>query len=346
MKRASPINDPPRKLANRSALALAAIVGFVLFSSTLLLCDVSGVKPGEQWPWLIDRLLAVPLQLTDVSDLRYYAIPMGLAAMLLIPGPVATAGGRRARVWFEALGLATILWAAGSALMNGTWEQSRGWVFSLACGVAWAACIGRRFDASCVRGSLIAGSGILLFASVLSLLHRFGLGERFFQLPVGPVTLTASLGALWCAVASVWLVGALASKKEGTPVQSHRRSTTMAQDAITTKEILVGIAILAASLALLLASSRRGAWMGLMAAWLAVAALVIWEGYRTRFVRIVLLVVMLVVMTAAAWYVRSQSRAAEVAVSLPLRVRSIYWGKMLEGIPKSPLWGFGPMSSS
>ncbi|HKQ49150.1 MAG TPA: O-antigen ligase family protein [Phycisphaerae bacterium] len=350
MSRSSPSKDPPRRhKADRTVLIFSAIVGFVLFSSTLLLCDVSGVKPGDQWPWLVDRLLAVPVQLTDLSDLRYYAVPVGLALLLVLLPIRISQHGRVSDYWFEMLAAATLLWACTSAWSNGSWEQSRGWLFWLACGLGWAAALGRVGSVSQVKGALAAASIVAIVAAGLSLAHRQALGERFFQLPVGPITLTASLGALWTAMGSVWLVGAVTTKYReiSTPTPTHRRSSKDPHEIRGTEStpfpaILWGTVVSITALFLLLAANRRGAWMGLLAAWAAVSGMVLWERCRTRTQRAILIVAALVALVGAAWYVRGQARSSEVAASLPLRVRSIYWQTMLKMIPDAPVWGAGP----
>lgn len=353
MGRPSPITNPPRRHTSPArrgtVLAFSAIVGFVLFSSTLLLCDVSGVKPGEQWPWLVDRLLAVPVQLTDLSDLRYYAVPVGLALLLLWGRAGARARGGLADYWFEILAAATLLWACASAWINGSWEQSRGWLFWLACGLGWAVALGRVGSVRHVKGALAAASIVAILAGGLSLAHRQALGERFFQLPVGPITLTASLGALWTAMGSVWLFGAVTTKYReiSTPTPRLRRSGKELPDRRWVEStpfpaILWVTVVSMAALMMLLAANRRGAWMGLLAAWAAVGGMVLWERCRSRSHRAILIVAALITLSGAAWYVRGQARSAEVAASLPLRVRSIYWRTMWTAIPDSPIWGAGP----
>lgn len=355
MRRSSP------KKADRRELVAPVCAGMVLFSATILLCDVSGVKPGEQWPWWVDRILAIPVQLTDLTDLRAYALPMGLAVLLGIvalkrngpsPGMVRHGGAW----WFEVLGLATVAWACLSAWRNGTWELSRGWVFGLTCGIGWAILLGRFCNVRDVFRVLIAGSMVAAAAGLLSLAHRQGLGERFFQLPVGPITLTASLGALWTAVATVWLASALAQRRElslvsiarreektsKSPRKRHNDVMPPASTAPSAKSILWTIAVGVVSLLLLLAANRRGAWMGLLAAWALVGGIVLWERWRSRGRRSLLVIAALIALTGAGWYVRGQARSTDAAVSVPLKVRSIYWGKMAEMIPQSPIWGFGP----
>ncbi len=347
MRRPSPIKDPPwRKKADRPALAIPAIVGFVLFSSTLLLCDVSGVKPNERWPWLVDRLMAVPVEMTDVSDLRYYAIPVGLAVLLLSlawrTAPDSFRPARRLReCWFEGLALVTVAWACASAWKNGTWDQSRGWVFSLSCGVGWAALLGRVLNERCIQQSLIAGSAIAGVAGLLSLAHRQGLGERFFQLPVGPITLTASLGAMWGAIAIVWCGGAMIQRRFLLWPALHGGSTDP-RDQPSIAAIAIGMILAASSLPLLWAAGRRGAWLGLLAGGGVAAGLALWTRFTTRKSRVILIVTAITGLATVGVYVRSQVRSPEKVVSGPLKLRSIYWEKMFEMMPRSAVWGFGP----
>lgn len=337
--------------------AVPACVAFVLWGCTILLCDVADAKPGERWPSWVDRILAVPIKLTDISDLRYYALPLGWAmalAMIAIQRQgVGLAPKRSIRQWwFEVLAAATVGWACVSAWRNDSWMSSRGWIFWLLCGVGWAATLGRWCTPRQVSRAVAAGSAIAFLASFMSLAHRQILGERFFQLPVGPVTLTASLGALWASIATVWLTGALTRKEFALPIRTSGGKKATANSAgvpdpqdLTnpSSAALTWCAIVAVfAMILLWAAGRRGATLGLLAAWAVVGGFVGWHRYHTRGRRALMIAGALAALIAVGWYVRGQAQSTVETTSLPLKVRSIYWETMLKRIPDSPIWGFGP----
>ena len=319
-----------------AALIIPAIVGLVLFASTLLLCDTPST--AGHWPLRIDRFLAAPIELSEPSDLRLYAIPVGLAVLLFVMAGRGRSTGivsTRSASWFEILGALTVGWACASAWKNNSWDQSRGWIFSLACGVAWAALLGRIYVGRCFRGTFLIAAAVAAIGAALSLAHRQLLGEAYYQLPIGPITLTASLGALWAAMAVVWL-GAIIARRWSAQGNNDDRTAPAAA-------AIVAAAILAIfSLTLLAASARRGAWLGLLTGVGVAAVAASWTYSSSRRSQSIVTAIALAVLTAMGAYVWSQSRSADIAVSLPLKYRSIYWGKMQEMIPKSPIWGQGP----
>ncbi len=165
------------------------------------------------------------------------------------------------------------------------------------------------------------------------------------------MTLTASLGALWASIATVWLAGALAQKgstpslpNRGKKTPSTKANAPAPQELASSSPVafLWGIFVAILSIVMLAAAGRRGATLGLLAAWAVVGGFVGWNRFRSKGMRALLIAGALVVLSAAGWYVRGQAQSTVETTSLPLKVRSIYWETMLQRIPDSPVWGFGP----
>jgi len=277
----------PVRFRLASNLALPVIVIAVLALGTLLLCEVpeTAGDSASAWPSWIARALAVKVRMTDVSDLRWYAVAGGLAVVLAgmalgvirrrptdVPAARATsAPSRFGCLWLEWMAAFVVLWAAVSARINGTWELSRGWIFFLAVFAGWAVALSRLAGVCDARRIMTGASIVALAAAGMSLYHREALGERFFQLPVGPVTITAALGALWAGVAMSWMLG------RGSVARSARPYGTPA--------VVWAMAVLVLALWLLAAAGRRAAVMAMSAATAMTLAVILWQRRPTRRVR-------------------------------------------------------------
>lgn len=323
-----------------------ATVTFVLFSSTLLLCDVAKPTPStrqQDWQFLIDRILAVPIRLTDVSDLRWYACAVGLVILLFriavsrksshvevqSASPRVVTGWNRISKWMpEFLAGFTITWACMSALVNGTWEQSRGYIFFLAMGLGWMLVLARVTKWVGVSKLLGCLGLLVVTASVLSLIHLYAGGLRFFQLPVGPITATASFGAFWGAFASIWIADRWFSRDQ---VQSARLLPT-----------LLSIWVAWMSFWLLFEARRRGAIIGVVVSISIVSCAVLWINRPSRTARMIVVAAAALVATGVLGFVWQQSRSAVRETSISLRVRFIYNEAMARMIPDRPLFGYGP----
>lgn len=352
--------------------AIGLLVVLALTWATLLLCDVatgqadprarpagSASSDGNGWPTLFSRLLAVPIKLTDVSDLRVYAIPMCLAGMLIVLSvlprvprkseeyvenktklpkriPSDSVSLPRVRrphmIWssfigFEGLLLIVLCGALASSVFNDTWELSRGYLFFLTCQMAWAVLLSRVVLHISLARLFAAGSLLAVIAATLSLWHLYALGERFFQLPVGPITITAALGALWGAMAVAWIAGL-------------RSSTSVNTKSL--RSVLCAIVVASFALWMAGAAGRRGAFLAIFAAMVVVAGLLIWQGYPSKRVRAGLVAMVLLLAAGAGAYVRQQVLSPERVASVPLRIRFTYWSKALDMLRDRPLLGHGP----
>lgn len=340
--RPAPQREAPAPRAPLSGF-VPIVVGVVLFACILLLCEVPGV---QSFPLAVDRLLTAPIALTQLTDLREYAVPVGLALCMglvalrrapILRGPTSSLRSW----WFEGLALATLLWACASAWKNGSWESSRGWVFWTACGMGWAIVLSRIATGNCIRWTVFVGAIVAAAGAVLSIIHYEVLGAAFFQLPVGPITLTASLGAIWGAIAIVWIAGAIVHRRAAKRI-AVRDGNIARPNSPTLLGMFLAALVAACSLALLFFAGRRGAWLGLVVGGGAAGGLVLWMRYPGKLGRAALIAAVLAGLAAAGGYVRGQARSPESAVSLPLKIRATYWKLMLDSLSRKPIWGVGP----
>ncbi len=321
------------------------VVCLALAAATVLLTDVPELRtaapPGTWPPSLISRALMLPIPLTGMSDLRWYALPTALAALLAgafavgIRTPrgssLAHATSRLSALsehWFELLVL-TVLAAAGvSATVNDTWEVSTGWMFHFLVGGVWAAVLGGLLDLKSAGRILLGGSIVAVGASILSIWHRQVMGIRFFELPIGPVTVTAALGAAWTAVALARLAASSCSPGE--------RRRPWLGDMIWTG-VVGGMSLL-----LLVVAGRRGAWIGLFASAFTILIALLWVRACAKPARILVVVAVLAGLAAAFGYVRAQSLKPKGGSGSTFAVRMMYLRKMVELFPDSPFFGVGP----
>lgn len=330
---------------SRLDVFVAVVVFLVLFSSTLLLCDVAKPTPasGDDWVARVDRIIAVPIRLTDVSDLRWYASAAGLVSLLaffaLRKNPKTDAAPEKGKTASppgslllsygpESLAAITLLWACASAMYNETWALSRGYIFFLAMGLGWMLALAKILQATRSAAALKAAWLIVLLATILSLWHYYALGARFFQLPVGPVTVTASFGAFWATFGIVWLPERWFG---GKPAEQPRRTG-----------VLGAIAVVILALWLLYEARRRGAILGLIGASAFIACAVLWIRRPIRHARVLVGCIAAIVVIGVVAFIWQQSVSSKRVSSIPLKVRYTYYEAMARMLPSAPLFGYGP----
>ena len=336
---------PPITAVSRLDVFVAVVVFLVLFSSTLLLCDVAKPTPasGDDWVALIDRIIAVPIRLTDVSDLRWYASAVGLAILLSVFAlrktpkldaapeadvPSSTRGGFIIAYGPELLAAFTLVWACGSALYNQTWELSRGYIFFLTMGIGWMLALVRVLREAPGAAVLKSAWLIVVLACILSIWHLYALGARFFQLPVGPVTVTACYGAFWATFGIVWL-------SERWFGGEHPEKPGVAG-------ALCAVVAVILALWLLYEARRRGAILGLIGACAFIACAVLWIRRPIRYARTLVAFLAVVAVIGAVAFIWQQSISSKRVASIPLKVRYTYYETMARMLPSAPLFGYGP----
>lgn len=364
---------------------LIVIVGLVLVCATMLLNDVPerrrDASPGAWPPSLFSRMLMAPVPMTGMTDLRWYALPTGLAAMLVwfsvrrirpdttarnpsevsaqssnvsrkrskketetgqqsIRNPQAEMGDhpssssdRRASVqdgWFEGLAVFTATWALCSATINGTMSVSLGWVFALVVGCGWAVWISRFVAMHAAEAIVFVASGILAVGAMLALWHRYAMGSPFFELPIGPVTITAPLAAMGLSFTLIWLLGSILFR--GQLVGGELRPLSLIWS------MLIGLVLFM----LLATAARRGAWIALAASVTAMTSLMAFGRFRGRPIRGVLLIGGVIGFLAAGFHFQQNVLSPRATATSSVQVRAEYWRHLLSELPARFLFGKGP----
>ncbi|MFQ5422933.1 MAG: O-antigen ligase family protein [Phycisphaerae bacterium] len=335
-------------MSHRIAWLVAIWTCLVLAAATMLLCAAPGGGHSSvlQRPPLsyIAPVLTVPIVMSHPADLRAYALPVGLAGLLLLivaaprlftsrppHGPAPDGSGRiRIACAPEWLGAAVLVIALASAFVNGTWELSRGWLFHLAVALGWAFMVARLASRSAVRRILTGVCLIAVIATVLSLLHRQIMGIRSVRWPVGPITITAALGAIWTTAAVAML-------------SRHvwRQSTTTRRRPPDRRTLLTGMALLLA-VALVYVSGRRAGWLGLAGAVVLIAVLGVVRRYRQRSVRIAVVAAVMGLLSLAFIWAWEQARDPRREIGGSVALRLTRWTHTVERLADRPLLGFGP----
>jgi O-antigen ligase len=312
--------------AGRSA---AIVLAIILAMATLLLAQspFDGPIRAESRPPLsyLSRAITIPLAMNAGSDLRCYAPVLGIAAALLLVAIRPPATAARGGPWFEVLCAATAAVAVVSALANGTWELSRGWILWMACGAGWAVAVSRLIATDRAFQLALAGAAVVaILAAAATLWHRHILGIRYLLWPIGPITISAALGAVWAA-------GGLGQVFAAPGI--GRRSVV---------PIACSVAVAALGLSLVIISGRVAAWAGLVAAVVWLGGLVILRRSRAgRWRRAGVAAAAIVLIAAGACLIRREI-AARQDVAGSFAVRTIYWRAIASALPAHWLLGVGP----
>lgn len=329
-------------------IALVAVACAVLASALMLFNDVPELRraaPAGAWPpSIVTRVLMLPLPSTGMTDVRWYALPTGLAFVLLLvaihptlarsnnskPDQSTTLQGFATRFWFELLAAGVILIALASAFANQTWEFSRGWCCALITGCAWCTLLKHTLSHGLAKSMLIAALWIASVAAALAVWHRLALGEPFFELPIGPVTATGSLGAMMIAVGSAWLFALLIA-----------RDSTTSRSPITA--LLPVVLCILIGLFMTILAARRGSWVALAAVLFILGLVTITRGVPRR--RIAgLLAAGLILMIIAGAVIQQRYIAPRIRAGKSFEGRLNYWSFIVSEIPIHPLIGAGPDS--
>ena len=339
------------------AWALTAWTGVVFILATLLLSNPGDGRTAPRAaasPTDLELLL-MPIARAQPGELRLLVLPVGLAGLLLLSALFPTASRatndsrsrpREARAvakglppvttasfvadyWLELLSAATIAFALASTFANDFWIISRGWILQLAAGCGWAILIARMADRRCVERILLAGSVIAVLAIALSFWHRQTYQVEYFSWPIGPVTLSAGMAAIWAAIALSFAIA---------DYPRHLRARIS-----WTRMFWIGAVIISAG-AMLVVAARRGAWLAVMGAAGFSAMFVAWRSWPTKRARALVLLTAAAVAALAIGYVVSQSRSVDPRASIPLTYRFIYWKYTIAHLGDAWLLGHGPDS--
>lgn len=302
-----------------AVIGTATVLGCAAASSESTLLQSRGPLAG------LRSALTVPIAMTSSSDLRYYALPVGLAGVLVLLAvrpPTPIGHGTR---WFEWTGIGILLTAILSCLVNGTWELSRGWVLWYASGFGWAVVVARLFAGQRELLMGLAGASVVaLVGAATTLWHREAIGIRYLLWPIGPITISAALGAAWAAGA----IGFAATR-----VCDARSVDRSVMVSVAWAMTVGGIAV-----AMVVIAGRIAAWGGLAAGVVWVGGLLVWRGNRRRGILLGIGVISMLV--GGFLFQRSTGTRRDVGGSLS--VRTYYWKAIGSAFPQSWMLGVGP----
>lgn len=299
------------------------VIVVTLAAATLLSTDVPG-DAGAVRPLAV-RLLTLPILFPEPMDIRDYVPAIGLCVLLIVHAVFGRERVERGPAWFDVMAGGVLMLAIGSSVWNDSWELSRGWVFHFAVGILWA-----RTVAECdLRSKVlwIGAAAVAVGGTLLTFWTQREIGMGGLDIPIGPVTLTAGLAALWSAVALAFLPGCIADRGGGTSRNAFA--------------ILICIVVLLASFWLLKSSNRRGAWLGTAAAVVFLAGVWLWPR-MPRLIQRIGTGLALLGFVGACGVVLVRSQTPDLRMAVSYGVRMLYVGKSTEMLAKKPLLGYGP----
>ena len=276
----------------------------------------------------VATICTIPIATHDIADIRDVVPLVGLAILL-----VALSFGRRpadeaviqkaasqpnlALRWLVMTGALALIIGLLSATANQSWALSWGWIVRTAVGLSWAGVIALRFDGRMVRWTLVGLLAVGVVCMVLAVYHRADRHLNHFIWPIGPVTPTATMAALWAILAAGMAVGA----------EWNRR--TAGSIASCFAACFVGLYVLTET-------ARRGPALALIAAIALIAAHWLWRTNQRRAVRIGILATVALGIASGTYYVAQQLGDTDRVASGAVGLRFEYWrlsaGMMLENV--------------
>jgi O-antigen ligase/tetratricopeptide (TPR) repeat protein len=339
-------------MTRRVALCLAAIVVLANGSAT---CLYSGAGPvvdtplKAQAPWNpvlkgVAELLTLPIQTPEIVDVRDVVLPLALGAALLVVvvgsrlrlaagtgrekhgpngGQRAPASRNPAESWLVlAAGGVTVL-ACFSTLRNQSFYLSCGWMVRFVAGAVWALLLARTFSPRLAKQTTVALVVLALLTSALTIAHRADLGLAHFTWPIGPITITGALAAVWAACSGGLAIGQLRSRR------------ALGSTAFCGMVCAIAVYVLQQT-------GRRAPALGLAAAAVVVIAILSYLRSRGRRDAVVIGALFVLAAAGAALYVFQQAGSPRREAAGPLILRFGYWRLSADLIAKRPVLGYGP----
>lgn len=238
-------------------------------------------------------------------------------------GPVA---------WIAAVAAVVTLLSICSAWSNGTAALSWGWIARFVVGAGWALLIARAFSPRMVRQTVAALLALGLVAMLLAIADRADRGLLHFRWPIGPITATAALAAVWTALAATW----------ASMLVIERKSQASARRLPFWGTVLFLVLVAAAAVYVLQQTGRRAPGLGLAAGVLAGAAIVLRSRFRSRRLDAGFCVLAILAFGGAAVYCAGQLRSPTRVTSGPVSLRLALWRLSGELIAERPWLGGGP----
>jgi len=315
-----------RDAARLSDRLLIVILILLLAASTLLLASdprakllTAGSLPGLR-PFA--AVITLPVAMPTPSDIRQYALPLAVAAVLLVLALTRADVARPAPRWFELSAVAVAAIAVISAIAHASWDLSRGWIFTFAAGAGWAVLLARRASPRVAAFALTGGGAVALIAVVLALAHRQLLEIRHVRWPIGPIAVASELAAVWAAAAIAAVATLVVAR---------------ASVAARVRNIAIVASLLVAVVAtdLLYVTERIAPLFALLVAVAWCTALHLTHHPARRRI-LAAAVVLVAVSVSAVWIARRADRAAS------LSLRLTYWKTILDRFPHWAALGVGP----
>lgn len=333
--------DCPDRL-DAAIAAWAAIL--LLFAATLSVGFPSDGLDYSTWPAglrAIAVLLNVPIYQQPAHEIRRAFFFLIVGACLVFdgirrwrsPAPDSPGGAIRFARPFTLCLAGTLGIGALSWLVNRTGTMSLGWMAQFVVGACWALWLAARADAKAVDRITTGVAWLVIVTTILVSWHLAWSRYEQTDWPIGSVTATGFVSAVWAA----WFVplglGALVGLVRGR-VRTRR-------DAIFA---LLRMLALVAAFVLLFTASRQGAIIG-VALGTVVALAVHWRtaaaGSWRR--RTSIAIVVACAAGAVGWsYMLATGRFVNRVGSI--RARLVMYDGMTRAIRERPLLGFGPDS--
>ncbi|MBN2560081.1 MAG: O-antigen ligase family protein [Phycisphaerae bacterium] len=345
-------------MTRRVGRCLVALIVFANGAATVLYSGDGPVnrpvEAGETAETTVLRgiadFLTLPIPTSGITDVRDIALLCSLGLALLVvgaspstatsskatsttgahgclkpgtsPGPAA-AFANPIDTWISYSAFGVTALALLSAAANGTFDLSWGWIVRFVAGVGWTLLIARTFTPGMVRQALTALLILALCCMTLAIADRANRDLAHFQWPVGPITITAALAAVWATLAGGWTAGQAFFRR--------LRPTSV----VLVLTCIVGVYVLEQT-------GRRAPAAASIATCLIIGVLLLCIRYRSRVLGVVVVGLFLVLVVAGTTYVATQLKNLSREVSGPVALRLAYWELSGGLIAAHPLLGFGP----
>jgi hypothetical protein len=337
-------------MTRRFALCLVLVIVLANAGATCLYSGAGPTAPtsfSPDKPWnaaleAIANLLTLPLPTAGSADIRDVVLPVGLGIVLLMlavqfarpaavpsgspdesSGRSAEPKGNPAENWLIRTAVAVTILSALSAVLNSSFELSWGWILRFAIGAGWAVAISRTLSPSRAKQVILGLLAVAILSLLLSFAYRADRDLAYFLWPIGPVTITGALAAMWAAMAGGLIAG------------PGRSRAAMAGRAF-------GVIVLLVSAYALEETGRRSPAMGLLFAALVVGAVLVRLWYPKRITTVLIAAAVIVAIGAATFYVVAQLKSSAKEKAGPVALRFEYWRLTGSLIGKHPLLGTGP----
>ncbi|MCG8406113.1 MAG: O-antigen ligase family protein [Phycisphaerales bacterium] len=303
-------------------IVITANAGATLFySGTGPIDPASAMMAATTWNPVLYRIaeaLTLPIPTGGIVDVRDGILLTLLGAALLVLGATMLLDGRRTPsqlrtqsqnpaerwLWITTGGVTII--AILSSIGNSSFDLSWGWIVRFAAGAGWAILLARVFTKAMIRQTVIGLLAVATSSLLLTIAHRADLHLTHFRWPIGPITITAALAAVWAALAA----GIVAT------TVSHRRLNWGVILAFVTCLICIYV---------LQQTGRRAPALGFATGVGLVGAMLVWNEFKTRRAKVILLGIIAAAFISGASYVILQSRATERTKSGPIALRLALW---------------------